>query len=257
MKFPALLAFAFFSVASLPAVTGQTPDPPRKVRFMAVGELPPFQQEVREGIRYELEPPAGSIPPREVSTGFEGGEAASTPLTLGRITAGIKAPAGVGPLLLRKRESGPDTEPWLRVPCPEKGDFLVLLWRDPQRKTWDAARSIIFSDDPVAYPAGSMRIVNVSQVSANIVVGEEKLILLAGKSILRSIPAGAEIPFQVVITDTTGNLRPLYSTTLRRDNGERGLAVIYQADGANPRRPLKVTIQREPTPLPPPAPAKP
>jgi hypothetical protein len=31
----------------------------RHVRFLAVGEIPPFRQEIRDDVRYELEPREG------------------------------------------------------------------------------------------------------------------------------------------------------------------------------------------------------
>ena len=55
----------------------------RQVRLLALGELPPFQQEIRDNVRYELEPPAGSIPPREVMLGFGGKASEPMPLRLG------------------------------------------------------------------------------------------------------------------------------------------------------------------------------
>ena len=41
--------------------------PPRNLRILPVGESPPYRQEIRDGVRYELPPPPGSVPPMEVS----------------------------------------------------------------------------------------------------------------------------------------------------------------------------------------------
>ena len=87
MKLPAILC-----VASLLAVISLFADSPRQVRFLALGELPPFQQEIRAGVRYELEPPPDSIPPREVMLGFGGEKSEPTPLRLGQLSAPLKAP---------------------------------------------------------------------------------------------------------------------------------------------------------------------
>lgn len=254
MKCPLTIPLLLAGALACFAAPEEKKEPQRQARFLAVGELPPFQQEVRDGVRYELEPPAGSIPPREVFSGFDASETSSTPLRLGRISGGIKVPPGAGPLLLRKRDVAADSEPWFRLPCPETGDFLVVLWRDPQKKTWDAARALTLPDDATTFPAGSLRILNISRTPANVVIGEEKLILLPGKSVLRQIPTGSPLPFEIHLAATNGPLKRLYAADIQQNAGERGMALIYEADGENPRRPVKVSVQREPAP---PLPVKP
>ncbi|MEM9237940.1 MAG: hypothetical protein AAGB14_14295, partial [Verrucomicrobiota bacterium] len=44
----------------------ETKPPPRQMRLLTVGERPPFRQEIRDGVRYELPPPPGSLPPVEL-----------------------------------------------------------------------------------------------------------------------------------------------------------------------------------------------
>ncbi len=227
------------------------PVPERKVRFLPVGELPPFRQDVRDGVRYELEPPAGSIPPREVVMGFgdEAAEAAS--LRLGRISEPLKVPNGTGPLILKKREAAADAEPWLRLTRPEAGDFLVLLWRDGKNGTWEKVNALVLPDDPVSAPAGSVRVINISPYPVRIAMGAEKILLEAGKSFKRTVPAGVEQPFQILLADVAGNLKTLHSSVITQNAGERSLVLVFRADGESPRRPVKVSVQREPAPLPP------
>ena len=107
----------------------------RLVRFLPLGEMPPFRQEIRENVRYELEPPAGSIPPREVLLGF-GGNASEAHIAaaLGQTQRTPEGSAGKRSAVVRSREDAKDAEPWLNLMRPETGDFLVLLWRDPDRE---------------------------------------------------------------------------------------------------------------------------
>lgn len=220
----------------------------RRVRFLAVGEMPPFRQEVRDDIRYELEPPAGSIPPREVMLAFGDEKAEAARLRLGMISEPLKAPGGVGPLLLRRREAATDAEPWLRLDRPENGDFLVLLWRDATTGTWDKARALVLPDDPLNAPVGGVRVVNVSQTPVRVVIGDEKLILEAGKFFHRTVPPRIEQAFQILLPDATGQLRGLHSGVITQNPGERSLVLVFRADGESPRRPLKVSLLREPVP---------
>lgn len=226
----------------------------RHVRFLPLGELPPFRQEIREGVRYELEPPPGSIPPREVVLGFGEGPGDATPLRLGETTAPLKVPPGAGPLLLRQRDSKEDSKPWLSLSRPESGDFLVLLWRDSRTKTWADARSLVLPDDRASAPVGSVRFVNCSTATVGIALGREKLILGPGKMFRRDVVVGRDQVFQVYLTDTTGGVKVLHAGALLQNAGERGLMLVYRADGVAARRPLKVAVRREVVPVLPPAP---
>lgn len=245
--FPVLLIVSTIATAEEKPETSE-----RHVRFLAVGEMPPFRQEIRDGVRYELEPPAGSIPPREVLLGFGGEKTESASLRLGQISAPLKVPAGLGPLILRQPGEKKDAAPWLQLTRPEADDFMVLLWRASAKGAWSEAKSFVLPDGPVAAPAGSVRVVNLAPVEVRIVLGSEKLILGAGKTFQRQVPAGAEQPFEILMADATGNLKRLHAGVIMQNSGERSLVLVYRADGEASRRPVKVAVQREPAPPPPP-----
>ncbi len=248
MKFFPLLLL----VSSIASAEEKPKLPERHVRFLAVGEMPPFRQEIRDDVRYELEPPEGSVPPREVMTGFGGEKSESTSLRLGQISPPLVAPAGSGPLILRQPGGKDDSPPWLRLSRPESDDFLVILWRASSKGTWKDASALILPDGPLSAPSGSVRVVNIAPVEVGIVIGSEKLILTAGKTIQRQVPAGPGEAFQIIVNDASGSPRRLHSGTITQNAGERSLVLVYHADGESPRRPLKVSVQREPTPpLPP------
>lgn len=251
MKSSRILCFAILLAG--PCLSAETNgNPARYVRFLAVGELPPFKQEVRDNVRYELEPPAGSIPPREVMLGFGDEKSEPTPLRLGQISQSFKVPAGTGPLVLGLRGEAEDAEPWLRLTRPETGDFLVILWRDAKQGSWQKVRSLVVPDDTVYAPTGSVRYVNVSPAAVGIGIGGEKLVLEAGKIFKRTVPVGVEQPFEISLPDTSGAWKRLHSGVVLQNPGERSLVLIYYADGAGHRRPLKVTVQREQVPVAPP-----
>ena len=251
MKSSRILCFAIMLTG--PWLSAETKEnPARQVRFLAVGELPPFRQEVRDNVRYELEPPAGSIPPREVMLGFGDEKSEATPLRLGQISPPLNAPAGAGPLVLGLRGEAKDAEPWLRLTRPDTGDFLVILWRDAKHGSWQKVRSLVVLDDALSAPAGSVRYVNVSPAAVGIGVGGEKLVLEAGKIFRRTVPVGVEQPFEISLPDTSGALKRLHSGVVLQNPGERSLVLIYRADGVGHRRPLKETVQREAVPVLPP-----
>ena len=103
-------------------------------------------------------------------------------------------------------------------------------------------------DGPLSAPAGSVRFVNIAPIDVGVVIGSEKLVLSSGKILHHQIPAGPDQTFQIVVTDAAGSPRRLHSGTITGNAGERGLVLVYRADGESARRPVKVSVLREPVP---------
>lgn len=221
----------------------------RHARFLAVGDLPPFRQVIRDGVRYELEPPPGSIPPREILAGFVGNPSEPVPLRLGRIGPHVTVPAGAGPLHLWRDKDTEGASPWVTLKSPEAGDFLVLLWRSPSAETWNEASAMTIAETP----RGMARVVNLFPSALSIEWGDEALRLPAGRSFTRRLPQQDEpVALRILSQDAQGGARRYYSGAISANQNERCLVTIYRADGVVPRRPLKVSILREPaiTPTP-------
>jgi hypothetical protein len=242
MSARAIAAILVF-LAMPPLSAQQEKSPPRHARFLALGESPPFRQEIRDGVRYELDPPPGSVPPREIVVGFGGEEetAAELPLRLGFITGRVEVPAGEGTIGLR----GGDGAPWVTVKRPASGDFMVYLFRGTGAKTWNEVSSLVVADGS-GTPAGKVRITNLFPQSVRVVWGTEASVLGSGKSMLRDARPGSEVAFQILVRDEAGGLRRYFSGGVNQNPGERGWLTIYRADGESPRRPLKVSMLREP-----------
>ncbi len=221
--------------------------PPRQIRLLALGDHPPFRQEIRGGVRYELPPPAGSLPPREVLVGAGDKTAGTTRLTLGRISGGLTVPGGAGPLVLRKTGEPADAKPWLSLTRPESGDFIVLLWRDPAANTWEMARSLVLSDGA---PAGSVTIANVAPGPVAAALGGKKFVLHPGKPVRKLLATGKPVAFQLAVPGRTGRAKRTLSRSLEQEAGERTVVLVYRSDAQSPRSPVGVTVHRERAPSP-------
>ena len=237
---------------------GATPDekvPKRWIRFLPVGEAPPYRYEYRGGVRYELPPDPGSTPPREVVLRAGDAELGSTFLALGAISEPLAIPEGEGPIPVYQKKSGADSEPWHSLRPREAGHVLAILWRDWRQGSWDKAMRLILPDDPAAFRSGSVRLVNVSPFPATIRLAGKEIKLAPGKHVIRpgGNPGGVEL--RVLVGDRSGNSMPIYSSGLVQNRGERVNVVIFRADGEKPRRPAKVIVDRELARLPP-VPAK-
>ena len=98
---PKIAAFAAELRKSGQQASTAAKPPPRTLRVWPVGDAPPFMQEVRDGVRHELEPPPGSIPPRRVTVGLadqpgQEEQAAELRLMLGRLGEAVPVPVRAG-----------------------------------------------------------------------------------------------------------------------------------------------------------------
>jgi hypothetical protein len=219
----------------------------RSVRFLAVGDPPPYRQEVRDGVRRQLPPPPGSIPPRELLVDIAAADRERPPeslrLQLGRMSAPLPVPAGESPLRLRPADSGADARPWLEVRPPPGADFTVVLWRRDPRSGWDEEpRALVL---PGSAPAGTLTMVNLAEVPVAVVLGTEKIGLPPRLPQRRPLPPGKPLGFQYALSDGEGRLVRQFAASLEQPAGDRTLLVIYRADGEKPRRPLGLLQHRE------------
>ncbi len=221
---------------------------PRCLRLLPLGETPPFRQDVRDGVRYELEPDPGSIPPRQVRLGT-GDASVLIRLNLGRASEPIKIPEGTAPAILREASApnDPSTKPWLVVRLPETGDALAVIWRESGTQ-WNKPRSFTFADSAAAFPAGSIRIVNLLPVESAVIFGTERVLLMPGKSMVKAIPIGTDLPIQVAFKNPTGQYQRFYTGSVLLNPHERAQIFVHRADGEKPRQAAKVSTYNEAAP---------
>jgi hypothetical protein len=219
--------------------------PPRQMRLLTVGERPPFRQEIRDGVRYELPPPPGSLPPveLEVSIPTDDGkeeESGSLRIRLGSISPAIQVPGGAGEVVLRPPGGDAGSRPWSRVKRPENGDFVVILWRGAEPGTWDEPTSFVM---PTELPPGKATLVNVAPGPVAVIYQEERIALPSGRPILRSLLPGKPLGLQVGMPK--GNrLQRLISRSIEQGRGQHSLVVFYRADGDKPRSPIGIKVVR-------------
>jgi hypothetical protein len=253
MKFHSTrICSAFGAAICFVSSTAFAQESARHVRFLPLGDPPPYMQEVRDGVAYEIDPPEGTLPPREVvvgnpkpgeeeagSTGDDSAKPMS--LRLGSMTSAVKVPGGEGALQLRRAADVAPQLPWLSIKRPAQGDFMVYLWRRTGAPTWNEISHLIVPDGAVGAPAGTVRITNLFPQTISMFWGKENLELKAGDTLVRRIEPGTDVPFAVV----AGGKR-YFSSTVTQNKNERGWITLYRADAEQPRRPLKVSVFREP-----------
>lgn len=245
------LAFLLISAGLFAQDTGA---PRRKLRLMAVGDPPPFQQEYRDGVRHEVEAPPGSIPPRQIELSASAGDKKTMKLALGETTPPVEVPGEATRVDLQA-----GGQVWHAVNLPEGGDYLVILLRDPAAKTWDKARSILVPEGAGKFDEGDIRFISLTAAPLRFQIkGTTAFEVPAGKTITRKlgVATGAETLAQY--RDPEKGWKKLWSSALVQNRGERTTVLVYAADGVKPRQPLKLVALREKTaPATPPAAAPP
>jgi hypothetical protein len=239
-----------FAAADLPAQ--DTTAAPRKIRLIAVGDPPPFQQEYRDGVRHESEAPPGSIPPRQVELSASAGSKETVKLALGETTPPIEVPGEAARVSLQA-----GGQVWHAVNLPEGGDYLVILLRDPGSKKWDKARSILVPEGAGKFDEGDIRFISLTAAPLRFQIkGAAAFEVPAGKTITRKLGVATGAETLAHYRDPEKGWKKLWSSALIQNRGERTTVLVYAADGINPRQPLKLVALREKTaPAVPPAPA--
>lgn len=245
MKF---LSCCIVILGCLGGAGAQEKEKPRHVRFLAVGDMPPFRQEIRDGVRYELEAEPGTIPPQQIEIPLDKGKTLNTILSLGAFSPKLTIPASASELRMQKKE-GEKLADWHEVKIPAQDSSLVVLWRDPEKKTWDAARSVVIADDSIAFPAGSARFINLLPTAARFVfTALPPFELEAGALKVLPIPQ-VTTPVQIAVMDALQQWHVVYQSAITQNPGERGNMILYRADGVSPRSPVKVLNLREHAPV--------
>lgn len=220
------------------------------LRILPVGDAPPFRQEIREGVRHELDTPEGALPPRELTVPVRKGKDDSEEnvrLNLGRVSQAV--PVGAGPLILSDAQKGDDPEGWAKIRMPERSAALAIMFRDPRGKSWESVLSIVLPDDSTSFPAGRVRFVNASPFALSVMFQGKRTVMKPGQVMLRQPARGGVMRdehLQLVVRDANGRTTRIFDATVSQDSGERSNVIIHWADGENPRRPARVLLQREP-----------
>jgi len=238
-----MLRHSFIAVWScLCGVALSQDNPQHRLRVLAVGDQPPFKQEVRDGARYEIAPPADLVPPRKLLIPFpvkQGEEKQKEDmemrLRLGQASAPLMMPV---PENRRVALNSDYSGKWLDIPLTPGNASLAIVWRKGPK--WTAANTVIVPDDAAARAEGNLHFSNVSAVNVGLEIEKEKIMLKPGMSYTRKLPADKMTPLQVSYFMPDGSNRLCHSAALEPCRGSYRRLVIYSADGARPRNPVKV-----------------
>lgn len=233
---PFLLSFVFAENA-----------PVHEFRILAVGDPPPFVQEIRDGARYEVAPPAGSVPPRElkvpalVNTIPHKNE--SVRIRLGCLSEAFSLPVTEPQKPLELRTATDDV--WMQLNTKPGGKSLLLAWR--AGRDWTKSAHLEISQDQLDRASTSVHLANVTNVPVAVIIGTERIRLEPRKNFTRTLkPGGEPLPIQILYPNSKGVLVSILESRIEPVVPGIRVFAIYMADGNKPRTPVKVTDIEEP-----------
>lgn len=235
------LAWFLIGLAAVSPAAAQDAEP-RRMRLIAVGDAPPHREEIRDGVRVQLPPPPGSVPPGalqvvaappEDDSDAEVEELGQLTMRLGYLSEEYEVPAGARSVSIRRE----DGSVWESVGSPESGDFIVILWRDPDAGDWSEARSLVVPDRD---RPRLLTCVNVGRVPVAMILDSERLGLAPGRIIRRRLEAGDPVPLRMAIPNERDGFDRILQTGIEPNGREQNWVITYQADGMEIRDPVKV-----------------
>ncbi|MCU0795523.1 MAG: hypothetical protein MUF31_06255 [Akkermansiaceae bacterium] len=221
----------------------------RRMWILPVGEAPPFRQVVEDGIRRELPPPPGSLPPRaveiraaeqEADEESDDREGKSIVLALGRLSGPVMVAGGAKKLrVVDAGKEGGEAKPWLEFTTPESGDLVVVLWRGGE--SWDEANSRVL---PATWSVGSVVFANVSPAAVGLEWRGERPGLKPGQVLRSEIGKTVPAPLVASVVGEKGRSLRLARRSIEQSPEEASLVVFFRADGWRPRAPVKMVVIR-------------
>lgn len=143
--------------------------PPKHFRFIPLGELPVWKEELKDGIRVGLAPPKGSMPPKDAAI-LSGDAPINLSLNLRAFTELVTISGDTPGLMLKQGKLGAQQD-WFRSKMPTSTLSLGILYRDPANMTWEQPKMLLLNDTASAFPAGTVRFANVSDRNVLVQIG--------------------------------------------------------------------------------------
>lgn len=234
MKRPALALFGI--IMSICPLSAQKDLPPKKLRFMPLGSQPTWIEGKLSdtGVRRPVEPKEGETPPNPLSV-LSGEVAVPFRLDLLKFTETLEIDDATPGLLL---QTGPAAapQPWLRKRMPPSAHSLGVFFPDHKTMNWKQPKLLLFNDTETAFPAGTIRVINVSNRNVLLQIGSEKAQIIGirpGKSTRQPIKPGTPL-IRLGYQDAKGNKQWPESNRKKVLSGQRVQAFAYKPLKAKP-----------------------
>ena len=221
---------------------------PKYLRFLSLGDLPTWEEELIDGIRQGKEPPPGTMPPNPVCM-VSGGEVVPFALTLRTMTGLKKMKAGTPGLLLKKGEA-PESPNLLRTAAPAAPLSLGVLFADPASMLWEKPKMLLLKDDASAFPSSKIRFVNVSDKVVIVQLGgprKRPFGIAPGKTSIKDVELGVNL-IKVGYQTAAGGQKQIWENQIKVATNQRVQCFFYKAIPEKGKAAVKFHYTPEPMP---------
>lgn len=222
-------------------------DAPKFLRFLPLGELPVWEEELIDGIRQGKEPPKGSMPPNPVSMA-SAGTVVPFSLTLRSMTPILKLDAASEGLLLKNGET-PESPTLFRKPKPSAPLSLGILYPNPATMLWDQPQMLMLKDDAATFPKGTIRFVNISDKVVIVQLGDgaRPFGIAAGGTSIKPVTQGVN-QIKVGYQTANGGQKQIWQNQIRVLANQRVQCFFYKARPEKGKDAVKFHYLPEPLP---------
>lgn len=244
-------AFIIFYLSAISAVApfrfapDRGKEVPRHLRFIALGELPPWKDKLVKGIRVGVPPPRWSVPPNS-NLLVAGDRSVSFELNLRSFTEILTVPDS-GPQLVVKRVQAEASADWFRCPGPTDSLTLAVLSPDPVTKKWDNPKILLLDDDARSFEVGEIRFVNISAKIVLVKLGAKVFGIRPERSLVKPIGVGSH---PVLLGYLDGQEQELiWENQISVPEGQRVQCFFYNSKRSGTRGTVRPRIVTEPIPV--------
>jgi hypothetical protein len=189
MKAIAVVILCFSAFLAMAPFARAQKNPPKHIRFLALGELWTWSETLDKKTRKGEPPPPGANPPAATAL-VSGDQAVPFRFNLRSFTK-LLTMAGSTPKLEIKAGTKEAYETWLSSPMPAAPLSLGVVYRDPATMLWNNPKFLLLKDDKDSFKPGQIRFVNVSNKVALVKLGNDGFKLPPGKSVIKPIKVGS------------------------------------------------------------------
>jgi len=219
----------FVSLAMLVPFVSAQDDEPKHLRFIPLGELPKLEELLPEGHLLFLEPPSGSMPPESVSL-VSGDSVIPFELNL-RVFTDILTMNGATEGLGIKNGKTLESPFLLKAPKPVAPLSLGVLYADPAKLLWKKPKMLLLKDDASAFPASTVRFVNVSDKVVIVQLGgkgKRPFGIAAGGSSHKPFESGVTL-IRVGYLTADGSQKVIWQNQIKILSNQRVQCFFYKA----------------------------
>ncbi|MDA7882376.1 hypothetical protein N9A94_08740 [Akkermansiaceae bacterium] len=220
-------------------VSAQEEVPPKYMRFIPLGEIPVWKEEIVDSTRVQKEYEPGEMPPKDIMIGVREGSMESSKLFLREFTGLFTFSGALERLKIGQGAEG-SASAWLDSAMAKPRYSLGVLYRDHEDMTWLKPRLKIFRDDLTVFPLGTMRFANVSLNDVLIKVNDQEPFLVKpGDAIVYPIAVGG-VRVQATAVTQEGLHRRIYDNNLELRENERVQGFFFKSQSPAPANPVQI-----------------